>query len=292
MPSDTDVPPFELSAPSRQTAPVVFASPHSGDHYPADLIAATRLPRYTLRRSEDSFVDRLFAAAPQFGAPLLRALWARVYLDVNREPYELDQGMFADALPPHANTSSLRVAGGLGTIARVVAEGAEVYGGKLRFAEAEDRIARLWRPYHSALAELVVRTRRSFGFSVLIDCHSMPSIGGPMDRDGGRSRPDIVLGDRFGAACAPALSDFVHRRLEEQGYVVARNNPYAGGFTTHHYGQPARGSHALQIEMNRALYMDERAIEPLPVFDEHARNFSALIAELANIDLRPALAAE
>ena len=292
MPSAADVPPYELSAPSRQTAPVVFASPHSGDHYPADLIAATRLPRYTLRRSEDSFVDRLFAAAPQFGAPLLRALWARVYLDVNREPYELDQGMFADALPPHANTSSLRVAGGLGTIARVVAEGAEVYDGKLRFAEAEDRIARLWRPYHAALAELVMRTRRTFGFSVLIDCHSMPSIGGPMDRDGGRSRPDIVLGDRFGAACAPALSDFVHRRLEEQGYVVARNNPYAGGFTTHHYGQPARGSHALQIEMNRALYMDERAIEPLPVFDEHARNFSALIAELATIDLRPALAAE
>lgn len=292
MPTDTDVPPFDLLAPHRQTAPVVCASPHSGDHYPPDLIAATRLARHTLRRSEDSFVDRLFAAAPQFGAPLLRARWARVYLDVNREPYELDQGMFADPLPAHANTSSLRVAGGLGTIARVVADGAEVYGGKLRFAEAEARVARLWRPYHAALADLVAGARRGFGFSVLIDCHSMPSIGGPMDRDGGRARPDIVLGDRFGAACAPALADLAQRRLEQLGYVVARNNPYAGGFTTHHYGQPARASHALQIEINRALYMDERAIEPLPCFEEHARNFGALIAELAGVDLRPALAAE
>lgn len=292
MPTEQDVPPFELSAPHSLTAPVVYASPHSGDHYPDDLIAATRLPRHMLRKSEDSFVDRLFAAAPQFGSPLLRARWARVYLDVNREPYELDQGMFADPLPAHANTSSLRVAGGLGTIARVVADGAEVYGGKLRFAEAEDRVARLWRPYHAALVELVAQTRRAFGFSILVDCHSMPSVGGPMDRDGGRSRPDIVLGDRFGASCAPALTDHVHRRLERLGYVVARNNPYAGGFTTHHYGQPARASHALQIEINRALYMDERMIEPLPAFAEHARNFAALIAELSGLDLRPSLAAE
>jgi N-formylglutamate amidohydrolase len=292
VPSDADVPPFDLIAPSRQTAPVVYASPHSGEHYPADLIAATRLPRHMLRKSEDSFVDRLFAAAPEHGSPLLRARWARVYLDVNREPYELDQGMFADPLPPHANTSSLRVAGGLGTIARVVSDGAEVYGGKLRFAEAEARVARLWRPYHAALADLVGRTQRAFGFSILIDCHSMPSVGGPMERDGGRARPDVVLGDRFGVACAPALADHVHGRLERLGYVVARNTPYAGGFTTHHYGQPARASHAVQIEINRALYMDERAIEPLPCFEEHARNFASLIAELSGLDLRPSLAAE
>jgi len=290
--SDAQVPPFDILAPARQTAPVVFASPHSGDHYPADLIAASRLSRQMLRKSEDSFVDRLFAAAPHFGAPLLRARWARVYLDLNREPYELDQGMFADPLPPHANTASLRVAGGLGTIARVVADGAEVYGVKLRFAEAEARVERLWRPYHTALAELVAQTRRSFGFSILVDCHSMPSVGGPMDRDGGRSRPDVVLGDRFGAACGAALTDFAHAQLERMGYAVARNNPYAGGFTTHHYGQPAHASHALQIEINRALYMDERAIEPLPAFAEHARNFAALIAGLNGLDLRPSLAAE
>jgi N-formylglutamate amidohydrolase len=292
VPSAFEVPPCDILAPVRQTAPVVFASPDSGDHYPADLIAASRLSRQTLRKSEDSFVDRLFEAAPRFGAPLLRARWARVYLDVNREPYELDQGMFADPLPPHANTASLRVAGGLGTIARVVADGAEVYGGKLRFADAEARVERLWRPYHAALGQLVAQTQRAFGFAILIDCHSMPSVGGPMDRDGGRSRPDVVLGDRFGAACAAQLSDFVHGRLERLGYAVARNNPYAGGFTTHHYGRPAHASHALQIEINRALYMDERTIEPLPSFAEHARNFAALSAELASLDLRPSLAAE
>lgn len=292
MLSDADVPPFDILAPVRQTAPVVFASPHSGDHYPSDLIAASRLSRQMLRKSEDSFVDRLFGAAPGLGAPLLRARWARVYLDVNREPYELDQGMFADPLPPHANTASLRVAGGLGTIAKVVADGAEVYGGKLRFAEAEARVDRVWRPYHTALSELVAQTRRAFGFSILVDCHSMPSVGGPMDRDGGRSRPDVVLGDRFGAACGAALTDFAHQELERMGYVVARNNPYAGGFTTHHYGQPAHGRHALQIEINRALYMDERSIEPLPSFAEHARNFAELAAGFASVDLRPTLAAE
>lgn len=292
MLSEPDVPPFDILSPVRQTAPLVLASPHSGDHYPPDLLGASQLGLQVLRKSEDSFVDRLFAAAPQFGAPLLRGRWARVYLDVNREPYELDQAMFADPLPPHANTSSLRVAGGLGTIARVVADGAEVYGFKLRFAEAEARIDGIWRPYHAALAELVARTRQTFGFCILIDCHSMPSVGGPMDRDGGRSRPDVVLGDRFGAACAPALAEYVQERLEAMGYVVARNNPYAGGFTTHHYGQPGRGSHALQIELNRALYMDERRIEPSPSFETHARNLAALIAGLSGLDLRPSLAAE
>lgn len=292
MLAEPDVPPFDILSPLRQTAPVVLASPHSGDYYPPDLLAASRLSLQILRKSEDSFVDRLFAAAPQLGAPLLRGRWARVYLDVNREPYELDQGMFADPLPPHVNTSSLRVAGGLGTIARVVADGAEVYGTKLRFAEAESRVARIWRPYHAALAELVAHTRQIFGFCILIDCHSMPSVGGPMDRDGGRVRPDIVLGDRFGAACAPALAEYAQQRLEAMGYVVTRNNPYAGGFTTHHYGQPARGVHALQIELNRALYMDERTIEPLPSFDAHAHNLAELIAGLSALDLRPSLAAE
>ncbi len=284
MPSDADVPPFDLLAPSRQTAPAVYASPHSGDHYPADLIAATRLTRHTLRKSEDSFVDRLFGAAPQYGSPLLRARWARVYLDVNREPYELDQAMFADPLPAHANTSSLRVAGGLGTIARLVADGAEVYGGKLRFADAEARVSRLWRPYHAALAELVAGARRAFGFSILIDCHSMPSVGGPMDRDGGRARPDIVLGDRFGAACAGVLPTRVERELEALGYRVARNSPYAGGYTTEHYGRPQRRIHALQVEINRALYLDEATMTPTSGFEKLRGHIEQLTRSLAAAD--------
>ncbi|MDP6952025.1 MAG: N-formylglutamate amidohydrolase, partial [Alphaproteobacteria bacterium] len=225
-------PAFEVLQPARQSTPIVYASPHSGDYYPPEFVAESRLDPLTLRKSEDSFVDALFGAAPAFGSPLLRARYARVYLDVNREPFELDPGMFRDPLPPQVNSTSLRVAGGLGTIARVVADGAEVYRDKLSFAEAEDRLARIYHPYHAALADLLRRTRARFGQAVLIDCHSMPSVGGPMDADGGHRRPDIVLGDRFGTAAAPALVDFVQATLSDLGYAVGRNAPYAGGFTT------------------------------------------------------------
>ncbi len=190
--------PVEVLAPVRQTVPFVYASPHSGSDYPADFVAASRLDPVTLRKSEDCFVDELFGAAPELGAPLLRALFPRAYCDPNREPYELDPAMFEDELPPHANTTSLRVAGGLGVIARVVSSGQEIYRDKLPYAEAERRIATLYRPYHGALADLLAATRARFGFAVLVDCHSMPSVGGPMDHDQGAIRPDIVLGDRFG----------------------------------------------------------------------------------------------
>jgi len=276
-------PPYSIVAPERQLAPVIYSSPHSGDFYPPDLVEASGLATAALRKSEDSFVDELFVAAPEHGSPLLRARYARVYLDANREPWELDPGMFEDELPSHVNTTSLRVAGGLGTIARVVADGQAVYRRRLRFAEAESRVFGIYYPYHQALSDLIAATRRTFGYCLLIDCHSMPSSGGPMDRDEGRRRADVVLGDRFGTTCAPELTDCVHRQLADEGLVVMRNNPYAGGFTTYNYGRPGGGVHALQIELNRALYMDEGRLAHGPGFAEMQAVMARLIEAIRRL---------
>ncbi len=283
-------PAFDLKLPRQQTMAYVFASPHSGIDYPDSFLAAARLDRLTLRRSEDSFVDDLFGAAPSLGAPLLRALFPRSYVDPNREPFELDPAMFEDELPPYVNAASPRVAAGLGTIARVVANGQEIYGRKLRFIDARDRIEACWRPYHDALAGVIRATRRQFGECVLIDCHSMPSVGGPMERDAGRERVDFVLGDCFASSCAAHVIERVEGILTAMGYVVARNTPYSGGFVTQHYGRPGDGIHALQIEVNRGLYMDERAIVRGAGFDRLHQDLTRLIRELGGA--RAALAAE
>jgi N-formylglutamate amidohydrolase len=278
-----DRPPFALRRPARQTIPVVFASPHSGIDYPAEFLAAARLDPHSLRRSEDAFVDELFAAAPSAGAPLLSALFPRAFVDPNREPLELDPQMFEDELPPGANTESPRVAAGLGMIARVIASGEEIYGRKLPVAEAIRRIERYYRPYHAMLAELIGETKRRFGLCVLVDCHSMPSIGGPMERDAGRGRVDMVLGDCRGTSCAPALTERVETALCQMGYGVARNNPYSGGYVTQFYGQPAVKVHALQIEINRALYMDEASLSRGPGFARLVEDIGRLMRGMGDI---------
>lgn len=275
---------IQIERPARQSAPIVYVSPHSGANYAPDFLAASRLDPVTLRRSEDSFIDEVFAGAPESGAPLLKALFPRAYLDPNREPWELDPQMFEDELPAHVNTTSPRVACGLGTIARVVANGEEIYRRKLRYAEAARRVNELYEPFHAALGELIAATRQRFGFAVVVDCHSMPSLGAPNERDFGRRRPDMVLGDRFGTACATALTDTAERALRGLGFSVARNVPYAGGFTTHHYGRPAEGLHALQIEINRDLYMDEERIERRPGLAALKRRIDRLMQSLAGID--------
>lgn len=274
-------PAVDVAAPRAQAAPLVFASPHSGRVYPERFKARARLDALTLRNSEDAFVDELYAAAPDLGVPLLKANFPRAYVDPNREPYELDPDMFADPLPDYVNARSRRVRGGLGTIARVVTNGREIYDGKLSFAEAETRLKRYYFPYHRTLRELLVSTRTRFGAVLLVDCHSMPSIGGPMDRDPGSSRVDFVLGDRFGASCAPGVTDLVEEHLSGLGYNIARNRPYAGGYITEHYGRPESGVHVLQIEINRALYMDEDRIEKLPEFQAVARDLEGLVGRLA-----------
>lgn len=259
---------------------LVVSSPHSGADYPAEFLRQSRLDPLNLRRSEDGFVDQLVAAGPALGAPLVRALFPRAYVDPNREPYELDPAMFRDSLPSHANTRSLRVLGGLGTIAKVVADGAEIYRDKLTFAEAERRIARCYRPYHEAVERCLAAAQDAHGRALLLDCHSMPSVGGPGEQDAGRGRPDIVLGDRFGMSCDPVIVACAETVLRDRGYRVARNDPYAGGYITHHYGRPQRARHALQIEINRSLYMDEARIEPHFGFTRVAADMAALLEAL------------
>jgi N-formylglutamate amidohydrolase len=278
-----DEPPIDIVAPAAQHLPLVLASPHSGTRYPPEFIAASRLDAHALRRSEDSFVDEIFAAGPALGAPLLRARFARAYLDANREPYELDPQMFEDALPDFVNTTSPRVQVGLGTIARIVATGEDIYARRLRFADAEARIARLYRPYHRALSELIAAAQSRFGYYLLLDCHSMPSMSGPHER-GGRPRVDFVLGDCHGAACHPVVIDTAQRLITGKGYSVARNAPYAGGFTTGHYGRPRDGGHALQIEINRSIYMDERTISRKSFLAQLAEDMRDLIATLGSLD--------
>ena len=274
------VPPLDLRRPAAQLLPLVVASPHSGSDYPPEFVAASRLDPLTLRRSEDAFVDEIFAAAPRLGAPMLAARFPRAYLDVNREAWELDPAMFADALPDYVNARSPRVRMGLGTIARVVASGEEIYGEKLCFAEARERIDSLYRPYHAALTELVEETAGQFGFCLVVDCHSMPS---GTQGSAGRESADIVLGDCHGAACAPQIVECARRYLTRCGFVVALNAPYAGGFTTGHYGRPRHGRHALQIEINRALYMDERSYHRRSGFGRLSEEMAGLVARLGEL---------
>jgi N-formylglutamate amidohydrolase len=266
---------LDVHEPAARRLPLVLASPHSGSEYPADFVAASRLDPLALRQSEDSFVDELFAAAPQLGAPLLSARFPRAYLDVNREAYELDPAMFSDALPSYVNAGSPRVRIGLGTIARIVANGENIYAGRLRFADAERRIECLYHPYHQALHRLVQETAAMFGGCLLVDCHSMPSGSGC-----GQGGADIVLGDCYGAACAPCIIEAARLLLAERGFRVAINAPYAGGFTTGFYGRPRTHRHALQIEINRALYMDERSYCRRPSFAQLVEDLAHLIERL------------
>jgi N-formylglutamate amidohydrolase len=272
--------PIERREPVGTPVPLVLSSPHSGAYYPRDFVEASPLELAALRKSEDCYVDELFGDGPDHGAPLLRALYPRAYVDVNREPYELDPDMFEQPLPAFVNTTSARVAAGLGTIARIVGNRREIYRGKLSFAEAERRITGVHKPYHQALRALVARARQQFGFCILLDCHSMPSSGLPMDPDGDGRAVDIVLGDRNRASCHGALPDAVHSYLSAAGYNVIRNNPYAGGYTTHHYGDPAGGIHALQIEINRAIYMDETTLQRRPGFAQLRNDLSRLIRHI------------
>jgi N-formylglutamate amidohydrolase len=273
---------IDLRQPPQRAVPLVVASPHSGADYPDDFLAAARLDPLTLRRSEDSFVDEIFAAAPDFGAPLLAARFPRAYLDANREPWELDPTMFIDLLPSFVNARSPRVRMGLGTIARIVASGEEIYARKLRFAEAKRRVETLYQPYHHALRRLVEETELAFGGYFLLDCHSMPSAA---SATGGQAAADIVLGDCHGASCTPHIVEAVRDFLAKRNFSVALNAPYAGGFTTGHYGAPRRARHALQIEINRALYMDERSYRRKPGFDRVQAEMTALLAHLAELML-------
>jgi N-formylglutamate amidohydrolase len=272
MPADS---PFTLVQPAQQTAALVLTSPHSGRRYNACFLAQARLDAHSLRRSEDSFVEELFAAGPALGVPLLSAEFPRAWCDANREPWELDPAMFADALPDYANTTSPRVSAGLGTVARIVGAGEPIYGKKLRFAEAKARIDTCWRPFHEALAQLIEDTVARFGHCLVLDCHSMPTPLGRMS-----ARADVVLGDGHGTSCGAAWTDYVESALGGQGYSVRRNDPYAGGFITRHYGRPREGVQVLQLELARALYMNERQFTRGTQFSATQERLSTILAGL------------
>ena len=276
-PDFTAIPAFAVSGPAEQRVPFVFNSPHSGRFYPPRFLAMSRLDAAAIRRSEDCYVDELFHGAVGLGAPMLAANFPRAWLDVNREPWEFDPRMFAESLPPYANTRSARVAGGLGTVPRLVGEGQEIYSGKLPLAEAVMRVESVYKPYHEELWRLLSRTHAAFGVAVLIDCHSMPASVRAGDA---AVRPDFIVGDRFGTACAPALTEAAIAILIALGYNVAHNKPYAGGFITEHYGRPAQGLHALQIEVNRGLYLNERSYEPTAGFAPLAADLTRFCAEM------------
>ncbi|MFN0191175.1 MAG: N-formylglutamate amidohydrolase [Aestuariivirga sp.] len=271
---------FDILTPPFWTAPAVFNSPHSGRRYDARFLEQSRLSLHQLRRSEDCCIDELFSGCLELGAPMLRAHVPRSYIDLNREPYELDPRLFAEPLPAFANAASPRVAGGLGTIPRIVAENEEIYRRKLPLSEGLSRIEKVYRPYHRALAALLDRIHGETGLALLVDCHSMPSSAANHLPSGNGRSVDVVLGDRFGVSCAEEITAAAERCLHALGLNVVRNRPYAGGFITQNYGSVRAGRHAVQIEVNRALYVNENTLEKLPSFGKLQDALTEMAREL------------
>lgn len=268
-------PAYDLYSPAVQSTCVIFASPHSGRAYSAAFLAQTKLNSHAIRSSEDAYMDELFADAPSHGAPLIAARTPRAYVDFNRAPEELDPALIDGVRRILPNP---RVASGLGVIPRVVAGGRVIYDGKISLEQAHARITQHWRPWHDRLQTLLDESARLFGQSVLIDCHSMPhealdNITGP--------RPDVVIGDRFGASASPALVEEVSAALSDAGLRCVRNAPFAGAYVTQHYGKPGRHQHAIQIEVDRALYMNEQTLEKRADFDDLRRLMGAVAARIA-----------
>lgn len=271
---------YTLARPARRDTCVIFSSPHSGREYPAAFLTATALDAKAIRSSEDAFVDQLFAAAPDFGAPLIAARTPRAFIDLNRAPDELDPALIEGiARAPH----NPRISSGLGVIPRVVANGRKIYSGKIALHEAEARITQHWHPYHLALKGLIGESHARFGEAVLIDCHSMPHEAIDAHWRPGTPRPDVVLGDRFGAASGRDVTERIEAAFVSVGLRVARNAPFAGAYITQAYGRPSRNQHVVQIEIDRALYMNETRIEPRPDFAAFRNMMAAVVAEIAEI---------
>lgn len=291
--SGDQIPAFEVLSPDEYSVPFVFNSPHSGRAYLSSFLQNSRLDTTQIRQSEDAFVDLLIKDVEQVGAPVLKANFPRAYIDVNREAYELDPKMFVGSLPKHINSRSLRVAGGLGTIARIVGEKREIYRTRIPAKEGLDRIERVYKPYHGALRGLLNNVQEKFGLAILVDCHSMPSLNANRSQD---PKADFVIGDRFGTSCSAWLTSCAVGLLQNMGYNVALNRPYAGGYITENYGRPERGIHALQVEINRSLYMDERTHLPHSGFHDLRKDlleFISLLVELVTESIsREMLAAE
>jgi len=272
--------PYTLREPGVQTTKVVFASPHSGRDYPWAFLRKTVLDERAIRSSEDAFVDLLFESAPDYGAPLLVATAPRAFIDLNRSAEELDPALIDGVRKTSHNP---RVTSGLGVIPRVVANGRVIYSGKMTQDEAGARLRDYWRPYHDRLQQMLDDTRALFGEAILIDCHSMPHEAIDSIGTAGVPHPEIVLGDRFGAAAGQLIVDRVEAAFAAAGLRVARNSPFAGAYTAQHYGRPSRGQHVIQVEIDRALYMNERMVRPSGNFAAFQALMRGVIAEITEI---------
>ena len=233
-----------------------------------------------VRSSEDAFVDLLIEDAPRLGAPLLIGRVPRAYVDLNRNSDELDPAL-VDGVRRVAHNP--RVTSGLGVIPRVVANGRAIYRNKMSLAEAHERIAKHWHPYHDALRQLLLDQRAQFGKTVLIDCHSMPHEAIAGFTRGSAPIPEVVLGDRFGASADAEIVDFIEDAFAAEGLRVGRNAPFAGAFITQQYGRPSQRQHCIQIELDRALYMDEAKLEPKPEFAQIQRMMARIMAQIIDI---------
>lgn len=282
---------YRLTLPTTRLSGVVFASPHSGRDYPWAFLRASVLDERAIRSSEDAFVDLLFDEAPKLGAPLLAASAPRAFIDLNRSCDELDPALIEGV---HAVAHNPRISSGLGVIPRVVANGRPIYRGKIHLTEARARIADHWRPYHAELQSQLDEANRIFGASLLIDCHSMPHEAIEGVTQSGAGRPEVVLGDRFGAACGAEVMERAEQAFLSAGLRVARNAPFAGAYIAQAYGRPARNQHVIQVEIDRSLYMNEQAIRPNARFQAFKRQMTRVIADLVEIGrtLAPAMAAE
>ncbi len=273
---------YVLELPKSRDTSVIFASPHSGRDYGNGFVGTTMLDETSIRSSEDAFVDELFAVSPKFGAPFLIAGAPRAFVDLNRAADELDPAVIEGIRKSGHNP---RIASGLGVIPRVVAGGRAIYQGKLTLDEAHRRISDYWRPYHDTLQMLIDQSRNAFGQSILVDCHSMPHEALSSTRINGQ-RPDVVLGDRFGASASGEIVDRIAAIFEDAGLVVARNAPFAGAFVAQNYGRPTRGQHVVQVEIDRALYMDENTLEKSSQFESFRSVLNEVIPQISEIGRR------
>lgn len=271
---------YNLAHPKRRDTSVIFSSPHSGRSYSAAFLAQTQLDGASIRSSEDAFVDILFDPAPRFGAPLITANAPRAFIDFNRAADELDPAVIEGVTRGMHNP---RVSSGLGVIPRVVANGRAIYRGKISLFDAEARIARFWQPYHAALRILMDQSHAAFGCSILIDCHSMPHEAIEAHSKPGKPKPEVVLGDRFGAAAGGDVMDRVEAAFVGAGLRVVRNAPFAGAYITQAYGRPQSNQHVVQIEIDRALYLDETRVEPSRNFADFRRVMADVVADLTEI---------
>ncbi len=271
---------YRLLRPKLQTTSVIFASPHSGRAYSPAFLRQSALDARALRSSEDAFVDDLFLAAPNIGAPLLLADVPRAYLDLNRAPDELDPALIEGIQRVSHNP---RVSSGIGVIPRLVSGGRQIYQGKIPLAEAEDRLRKHWYPYHNALRDLIEATVAQFGEAILVDCHSMPHEAIDNHKRGGPPQPDVVLGDRFGAAAGAHVMDAIEAAFRDAGLRVARNTPFAGAFITQSYGRPASRRHVVQVEIDRSLYMNEARVERAANFSAFRTLITTVLTQIADL---------